>query len=181
MLLVFLRLIMLESLITSKTRIRILVKLFLNANTSGYLRGLAVEFNESTNSVRKELNQLSSAGYLDKDKDRNKVTYKANTQHPLFGPLQNMVRKYVGLDTIIDTVLSRMGDVSRLVVIGDYAEGLDSGLIDVVVEGKDLNTIYIKQMAKKIESEINRKVNFTFTNCYQHKDGFVIYDEMIEK
>ncbi|QDO93668.1 ArsR family transcriptional regulator [Formosa sediminum] len=172
---------MLESLITSKTRIRILVKLFLNANNSGYLRGLALEFNESTNSVRKELNQLSSAGYLGKEKERNKVTYKANTNHPLFSSLQNMVRKYVGLDTIVATVLARMGHVSRVIVIGDYAEGLDSGLIDVVVEGKELNTVYINQMAGKIESEIDRKVNFTFTDSYQHDNGFVIYDELIDK
>ncbi|CDF80650.1 transcriptional regulator, PaaX family [Formosa agariphila KMM 3901] len=172
---------MLESLITSKTRIRILVKLFLNSNNSGYLRGLALEFNESTNSVRKELNQLSSAGYLGKEKEQNKVTYKANTNHPLYQPLQNMVRKYVGLDTIVQTVLSRMGHVSRVIVIGDYAEGLDSGLIDVVVEGKELNTVYINQMAGKIESEIKRKVNFTFTDSYQRKDGFVIYDELIEQ
>ncbi|MHA7942995.1 ArsR family transcriptional regulator [Formosa sp. 3Alg 14/1] len=172
---------MLESLITSKTRIRILVKLFLSANNSGYLRGLALEFNESTNSIRKELNQLSSAGYLGKEKEQNKVTYKANTEHPLFYPLQNMVRKYVGLDTIVATVLARMGHVSRVIVIGDYAEGKDSGLIDVVVEGENLNTIYINQMAGKIESEIKRKVNFSFTDSYQQKNGLVIYDESIEK
>ncbi|WP_435134224.1 ArsR family transcriptional regulator [Formosa sp. A9] len=172
---------MLESLITSKTRIRILVKLFLNANNSGYLRGLALEFNESTNAVRKELNQLSSAGYLGKGKEQNKVTYKANTQHPLFVPLQNMVRKYVGIDTIVRTVLQRMGEVSRVIVVGDYAKGVDSGLIDVVVEGEDLNTVYINQMAGKIEQEIGRKVSFSFTSTFSHDDGFVIYDKRIEE
>ncbi|WP_066221515.1 transcriptional regulator [Formosa haliotis] len=172
---------MLESLITSKTRIRILVKLFINANNSGYLRGLAMEFNESTNAVRKELNQLSSAGYLGKGKEQNKVTYKANTEHPLFKPLQNMVRKYVGLDNIVQTVLNRMGNVSRVIVVGDYAEGIDTGVIDVVVEGEDLNTVYIKQMASKLETEIQRKVNFTFTDDFCEKKGFVIYDDAIEK
>ncbi|WP_435049659.1 ArsR family transcriptional regulator [Formosa sp. S-31] len=157
-----------------------MVKLFLNANTSGYLRGLALEFNESTNAVRKELNQLSSAGYLGKGKEQNKVTYQANTKHPLFVPLQNMVRKYVGLDTIVKTVLNRMGDVARVIVIGDYAEGIDSGTIDVVVEGADLNTVYINQMASKIEKEIGRKVNFTLTSNFTRTDGFVIYDKEVE-
>ena len=56
---------MLESLITSKTRLRLLIKFFLNIANKGYLNSLANEFGESTNSVRKELNNLSSAGYLE--------------------------------------------------------------------------------------------------------------------
>ena len=46
---------MLESLITSKTRLRLLIKFFLNIANKGYLNSLANEFGESTNSVRKEL------------------------------------------------------------------------------------------------------------------------------
>ncbi|HIO73555.1 MAG TPA: ArsR family transcriptional regulator, partial [Flavobacteriales bacterium] len=43
---------MLDSLITSKTRVKLLLKFFLNPNTSAYLRGLSTEFGESTNAVR---------------------------------------------------------------------------------------------------------------------------------
>ena len=57
---------MLETLITSKTRIRILVKFFINEANFGHIRGLAEEMNESTNAIRKELNNLSEAGYLEK-------------------------------------------------------------------------------------------------------------------
>merc|ERR1712078_639513 len=56
---------MLEILITSKTRLRLIIKFFLNIANKGYLNSLANEFGESTNSVRKELNNLSSAGYLE--------------------------------------------------------------------------------------------------------------------
>ena len=52
---------MLESLIKSKTRLRLIVKFFVNITNKGYLNSLANEFGESTNSVRKELNNLSSA------------------------------------------------------------------------------------------------------------------------
>ena len=61
---------MLGSLITSKTRLRMLIKFFVSAANNGYLNGLANEFNESTNSIRKELNNLSSAGYLLKSKEK---------------------------------------------------------------------------------------------------------------
>ena len=69
---------MLDSLITSKTKLRLLIKFFLNIANKGYLNGLANEFGESTNSIRKELNNLSSAGYLEKYSENNKVVYKAN-------------------------------------------------------------------------------------------------------
>ena len=52
---------MLDTLITSKTRVKLLMKFFLNPGTRAYLRELASEFDESTNSVRVELNRLSEA------------------------------------------------------------------------------------------------------------------------
>ena len=64
---------MLSSLITSKTRLRMLIKFFVSDANKGYLNGLANEFNESTNSIRKELNNLSGAGYLLKSKKNTKI------------------------------------------------------------------------------------------------------------
>lgn len=155
---------MLETLITSKTRIRILVKFFINAANNGYLRGLAEEMHESTNAIRKELNNLSEAGYLDKEAEQNRVTYKANIKHPFFETLQKIVFQYIGLDSIIEMILARMGSVTQIVVLGDYAKGIDSGIIDVLIVGKELNEDYIDQLAIKIEQEIKRKVNFSVQN-----------------
>src|SRR5436190_12727822 len=151
---------MLETLITSKTRLRILMKFFINVGNQGYLRGLAEEFNESTNAIRKELNHLTEAGYLQKEAVQNKIAYKANNQHPLFAVLQKIVRTHLGLDTIIVMILERMGEVNKVVVIGDYANGKDSGIVEVVLVGQNLNSEYIDQLASKIEQEIGRKINF---------------------
>jgi hypothetical protein len=150
----------LNKLITSKTRLRLLIKFFINQANSGYLNGLATEFKESTNSIRKELNHLSEAGYLEKFKDQNKVAYKANTNHPLFEILQKVVYKHLGLEEIIERVLERMGLVQKILLVGDYAEGRDSGTIDVVLIGDKLNTEYIEALEEKVEDLINRKVNF---------------------
>jgi predicted nucleotidyltransferase len=150
----------LNKLITSKTRLRLLIKFFINQANSGYLNGLASEFKESTNSIRKELNHLSEAGYLEKFKDQNKVAYKANTNHPLFEILQKVVYKHLGLEEIIERVLERMGPVQKILLVGDYAEGRDSGTIDVVLIGDKLNTEYIEALEEKVEELINRKVNF---------------------
>ena len=151
---------MLNQLITSKTRLRLLIKFFISQANRGYLNGLASEFNESTNAIRKELNHLSEAGYLEKFKDNNKVSYKANTQHPLFDVLQKVVFKHLGLEEIVERVLERMGPVQKILLVGDYAKGLDTGTIDLVLIGKTLNTEYIEGLEKKIEDLIDRRVNF---------------------
>ncbi|MGV8995258.1 MAG: ArsR family transcriptional regulator [Flavobacterium sp.] len=154
---------MLDSLITSKTRLRLLVKFFMNAANEGHLRGLATEFNESTNSIRKELNNLSEAGYLEKENVQNRVLYKANSKHPLFGSLQNIVRTYIGLDAIIAQVLERMGAVEKIILTGDYANGIDSGTIMVTLVGKALNEDYVQNLSTKIEELIKRKVVFSLS------------------
>jgi len=73
-------------------------------------------------------------------------------------------------------VLERMGEVKKIIVIGDYADGNDSGTIEVVVVGDALNTEYIDQLAGKIEEQISRKVQFLITQEYKGK-GLTIYEK----
>lgn len=136
----------------------------MNQANRGYLNGLASEFNESTNSIRKELNHLSNAGYLEKYRDNNKIGYKANIKHPMFEILQKVVFKHLGLEEIVEHVLAQMGKVKEIHLIGDYAKGLDTGSIEVLLIGDQLNTKYIFQLEQKIEKLIERKVQFIISN-----------------
>ena len=168
---------MLNNLITSKTRLRLLIKFFVSQANRGYLNGLATEFKESTNSIRKELNHLSEAGYLNKYKDNNKVAYKANISHPLFDVLQKVVFKHLGLGEIVERVLERMGSVKKILLVGDYAKGIDSGNIEVILIGDQLNTEYIEGLEKKIQDIIERKVSFYLAskeNQNQHR--IILYE-----
>jgi predicted transcriptional regulator len=167
---------MLDKIITSKTRLRILVKFFINVANNGHLRGLAEEMNESTNAIRKELNNLSDAGYLEKKSNQNRITYQANAKHPLFETLQKIIHQHIGLDSIVTAILQRMGNVNKIVVIGDYANGNDSGVIEVVLVGLDLNNEYIKRLEEKIENKIGRKVQFLIQTEFRGK-GLVLYEE----
>ena len=151
---------MLESLITSKTRLRLLIKFFVSITNKGYLNSLASEFGESTNSVRKELNNLTSAGYLERESIDNKIIYKANISHPLFKTLQKIVRQHLGIEQIIELIYDNIGDVKRVMILGDYAKGIDSGTIEVLIVGDDINKLYLDEIAPIIENKINRKVNF---------------------
>ena len=141
-----------------------MIKFFINQANRGYLNGLAAEFNESTNSIRKELNHLSDAGYLEKYKDNNKIAYKANIRHPMFEILQKVVLKHLGLEEIIDHVLAQIGEVNEIHVLGDYAKGIDTGIIEVLLIGNELNTKYLTNLEEKIEKLIERKVQFIISN-----------------
>jgi hypothetical protein len=165
---------MLNSLITSKTRLRVLVKFFIRAANKGHLNALASEFGESTNGVRKELNKLKDAGYLISNKEQNKVIYRANTKHPLYSVLQQLVKKHLRLDEMVETIVKRIGDVQKIILIGDYAKGIDSGTIEVLLIANKINMNYIGELEKKIKSKIGRKVKFSFDHI---EDGIMLYDK----
>ena len=148
---------MLDSLVTSKTRIKLLLKFFINPGTRAYLRELAKEFGESTNSVRLELNRLTKANLLVSQTRGRTVMYNANTEHSFFRDIQNLVLKYVGIDRIIENMVQSLGEVQSAYIIGDYARGKDSGIIDLLLIGKIEQKI-LQQLIEKTEKLINRKI-----------------------
>jgi len=153
---------MLNSLITSETRIKLLLRFFLNPKASGYLRQLSKDFGESTNGIRLELNKLSEAKMLVSEKDgRNKV-YRANTAHPLFNDIRNIVLKSTGIDKVVSNIIQKLGELELAFIRGDYAAGKDSGLIDLVVVGKNINTQEAERVLTKTEELIERKIAVMF-------------------
>jgi len=168
----------LGELITSKTRLRLLIKFFVSQANRGYLNGLATEMGESTNAIRKELNHLHDAGYLQKEKSNNKIQYKANTKHPMFSVLQKVILKHLGLEDAVEIVLERMGDVEQIILIGDYAKGIDSGKIEIIIVGKDLNTSYVQNLEEKLEKLISRKVAFFLSASHSlSQDELILFNK----
>ncbi len=167
---------MLETIITSKTRLNLLIKFFVNIANTGYLNSLANEFGESTNSVRKELNNLSKAGYLKKHEDSNKLIYSANTKHPLFETLQSIVRKHLGIEDLVNKILVNIGDIEKIILLGDYAKGIDSGIVEVLIVGKKINRIYLDEIQPKIEKKIKRKINFMVSSTGTSQSGLVVFE-----
>lgn len=151
---------MLESLITSKTRIKLLLKFFLNSQTKSYLRSLETEFGESTNSIRVELNKLENAGLLETSVEGNKKMFFANKKHPLFEDINNILMKFIGIDQIIDQVTSQIGDLQAAYITGDFAIGKDSKIIDLALVGNQLDRPYIDTLVEKAEGFISRRIKY---------------------
>ena len=148
---------LLTGLISSKTRIKLLVRLFFNPQTRSYLRELAKEFDVSTNAVREELNQLKKTKLLKSEKSGRQVFYRANTEHSLFPELKSMVSKVIGVDQVIDGIVNRLGDVEFAYLIDDYAEGKDTGIIDLVLVG-EIDHYHLNDLIVKTERYIKRKI-----------------------
>jgi len=163
---------MLDSIITSKTRIKLLLKFFLNSQTKSYLRNLEQEFGESSNAIRVELNRLEEAGLLQAEHSGNRKYFSANTKHPLFGDINNILKKFVGIDQLIDKVTSKIGDLEAAYVTGDFAKGRDSKIIDLVLIGENLDNNYINTLIEKAQELIDRKIRHLVLTCEQMQDFF---------
>ncbi len=150
---------MLDTLITSKTRIKLLLKFFLNGQNKAYLRNLEAEFGESSNGIRVELNKFEDAGLLKSSSEGNKKIFKANTSHPMFSDIKSILMKYTGLDQIVEQVIGRLGNVESVLLVGELAKGLDSPIIDLILIG-DINKTYLIQLIEKTEKLIHKKVRY---------------------
>ncbi|MFH1049579.1 MAG: winged helix-turn-helix domain-containing protein [bacterium] len=159
---------MLESLITSKTRLKLLLRFFLNPGTLGYLNELANEFNESSNAVRIELNRLSKANLIKSKNDGRTKVYQANKSHPLFTEIHNLIKKNIGIDQIVN-VINQLGDVKAAFITGDYAKGKDAGIIDLVIVGK-INQSYLNELIFAAEQAINRKIRSLVLNENEYEN-----------
>lgn len=144
-------------LIASKMRINLLTRFFFNPMTRAYLRELAKEFNVSTNAVREELNQLTRTQLLTFEKNGRQILYRANQAHPLFPELRSMVTKAMGIDQVIDSIVTRLGDLERAYLSDDYAQGKDTGIVDLILVG-DIDRYHLDDLTRKTERYIKRKI-----------------------
>ena len=148
---------LLSGLITSKTRIEILMRLFLNPERRAHLRELAGELAVSPSQVKSELDNLSASGLLMSAPEGNRIQFGANSAHPLFPELNAMVRKALGMDRILESILLRLGRLELAILVGDYALGRDSGCIDLVLVG-DIDRRNLADLTAKTERHLDRQI-----------------------
>jgi hypothetical protein len=168
---------MLETLITSKTRLKLLLKFFLNSRSKSYLRELEGEFGESTNAIRLELNRFEKANLLTTSTTGNKKFYQANTTHPLYQDINNILMKYVGFDQIIEKVLTKLGDLKCAYIVGDFAQGRDNQIIDLVFVCDGIDREYLSRLVERVEKLISRKIRYVIFNEQEFENYATKLDE----
>ena len=151
---------MIETLISSKTRIKLLIKFFLNSNNASYLRNLEEEFGESTNGIRLELNKFEKAGFLNSYAEGNKKMFTANTQHPLFKDINRIIMKMVGVEYLMDYILQHVGQLECVYLVGELAKGQNSDTIEIILIGTHINQQFLNEQVDKAEKKINKKIQY---------------------
>ena len=61
-------------------------------------------------------------------------------------------------------------------ILGDYAEEIDSGHIEILIVGVKISEEYLKEIAPKIEKKINRKVSFFVSNSTLKQKTLTIFE-----
>jgi len=148
---------MLDALISSQLRIKLLLKFFINPELRSYLRGLSGEFDVSTNAVRQELNKLEEAGIIAAEREGNKKLFRVNRNYPLYKEVRNLLLKTVGIEQVMEKVVNRLGKLQKVYLTGTLAEGLDGPTIDLYIIG-EIDRDYLNDLTQKAETITGKKI-----------------------
>jgi len=153
---------MLEALIPSKTRVKLLTLFLLNPEREYYVREIARMTEENTNAVRRELSNLESFGLIAGQKKGNQQYYTVKTDFFLYDDLQKIVLRTEGVARIIQENLTGLGSIDCMFVYGSFA-GRTAGAksdIDLFIVG-DVDEDRVIPLVHTSEQTINREINYT--------------------
>jgi len=108
-----------------------------------------------------ELNRFENAGLLTSAVEGNRKVYTANTTHPLYSAIHNILRKHLGIDQIIEEVTHKLGHVEQVWLSGEFAKGNDSDTIDLLLVGTAIDQDYLENLKNKAASIISRSIQLT--------------------
>lgn len=145
---------MLERLFTSKTRVRILEHLFFYKKET-HLREISNDLGLSPSGIKRELDNLSSLGLI--ERKGNKISL--NEKNPLFENLRGIFLK---TDSLIFPLKDAVSEkkIKFAAVFGSFAQekyGLESD-VDLLIVG-ELNLSEVYRLLKPVEKKIMRSIN----------------------
>lgn len=172
----------LSSALFSNVQQRVLGLIFGQPERSFYTSEIVRTVNSGTGAVERELQRLQSSGLVSVRWIGNQKHYRANSDSPIFGELQSLVLKTVGLaGPLADALRPHAEKIQAAFVFGSVAKGSDRATsdIDLLVIGDDLDYSDLYVALHGAESKLHRKVNPLFLTRedwqrkVSRKDSFV--------
>ncbi len=167
---------MLHDIIISKTRVSVLIRLFLNSDNTTYLKELVAGLDISNNSIRKELNHLEKVGLLKTYTVGNKKIFKANNKHSLFPDIHSMLLKHTGIYYIVERVKDLAG-LHSIYLTGHLARGKETPIIDILVAGKQIDVNKLYEAISVVEKFIGRRVRYMVVDAKETNQLLTSYPE----
>jgi predicted nucleotidyltransferase len=153
---------MLEAIISSKTRVKLLTLFLLSPEREYYVREITRLTEENMNAVRRELANLQSFGLITGERKGNQQYYTVNQDFFLYEDLQKIVLKTEGVARFIKEHLTGIGDIGCMFIFGSFAKGSAGGKsdIDLFIIG-DIGENELIPLVHESERALNREINYT--------------------
>jgi uncharacterized protein len=152
---------MLEALLGSKLRAKVLGWLFTHPDERYFVRQLTTLLKEDSTNVSRELARLEKTGILVSTTEGRQKYYQANRQSPLFNELHGLMLKTVGVADIIKKALEpRMADIKLAFIFGSVAKRAENRFsdIDLLVVG-DITFGDVVDLISTAEETLSRELN----------------------
>lgn len=153
---------MLDQIIPSKTRRKILGLFFHNPQESLYLRKIVREVSEEVNAVKRELDILSKAKVLNKEKRLNKTFFSLNKNWRFYDEFLRIFAKTNKLSSLIYDNLSKIGKVKYIALSMKYVKKIPIKSDEVYF--LFVGTIVIPEIQSliaQVEKEYGLEINYT--------------------
>ena len=144
-----------------KTRQAILARLFDEPIQGFYLRELSRQSGISPGALQQELKKLHKADLITREKDGNRVSYRANAAHPIYHELVALVRKTCGVRRMIKNALDPLAEkIVFAAVYGSTAKHTEhaGSDIDLLVVG-NLTLAMALETLQPLEEIFAREIN----------------------
>jgi len=152
---------MLETILGSKLRSKVLGWLFTHPDERYFVRQLTSLLKEDSTNVSRELTRLEKAGVLVSTKEGKQKYYQANRESPVYNELHGLIVKTTGVADVLRSALSSSAGRIRLAFIfGSVASGKEDRAsdMDVMVVG-EISFGDVVSLLSAAEERLGREVN----------------------
>jgi hypothetical protein len=173
---------MVEQLLGSKTRVKLLQLFMSNPNRSFYVREITRKIDEQINSVRRELSNLLNIGIIVSDTTNNRLYYEVNQKYQFYEPLKTIFGS--GGDSPAQAAkgnqsdeLKALGNVDLLIYTGQFTRDEHAG-VDIFIVG-NTNPNAVQKFVTELEQQEGKELRYTvmsqsdFRYRQQVRDRFI--------
>lgn len=153
---------MLQHIIPSKARRKILALFYLQPQDHHYLREIVRSVKEEVNAVKRELDILADAKILLKERRLNKVFYSLNKQHLLYEDFIRIFAKQSVIAQLIYDNAQKLGKIKYIVLANKFAKRLP--MKDDEVAMVFVGTLVIPEVSAiitSVEKDFGIEINYT--------------------
>lgn len=153
---------MLQHIIPSKARRKVLELFFQHPEENYYLRRVVRETDEEVNAIKRELDILADEKVLTREKRLNKVFYALNKSYRLYDEFLRIFTKTGNLPQTIYGNLSKLGKVKYVVLSIKFAKKISIKEDEIYL--LFVGTIVIPEVTTLVtsaEKEFGREINYT--------------------